>query len=94
MTVNNPAPQGALLAAAQPTQVIREVQSFGNVGVATSYPQIAAVKQLPSTGLPALAWAAAAFIPAGFKIRRFSKVKEETANKPHFLWEDRQFKAN
>lgn len=77
--------------------VIREVQTFGNVGVArvvtAQAPSAAGVKELPKTGLPALAWAALAFIPAGFKIRSFSKIKEEAAAKPHFIWEDRQFKV-
>lgn len=98
VTVTNPAPQGAVTLASVPTrEVVREVQSFGNVGVATSgvVTRVAAVQvqELPKTGLPALAWAALAFIPAGFKIRRFSKVKEEALAKPHYLWEDRQFKA-
>jgi hypothetical protein len=73
-------------------EVVREVRTFGNVGVggsATTY--YANVKQLPSTGLPLAAWAAAAFIPAGFRIRRFSKVKEDALSKPSYLWESRQF---
>lgn len=90
-TVTVSVPQGQ--AAGATREVVREVQTSGNVGVAASTTQIAAVKQLPSTGLPALAWAALAFIPAGFRIRRFSKVKEETSAKPHYLWEDRQFKV-
>lgn len=71
--------------------------TFGNVGVArvvtAQAPAIAGVKELPKTGLPLLAWAALAFIPAGFKIRGFSKIKEEISGKPHFLYEERQFKT-
>ena len=73
-------------------------QTFGNVGVGTSVPApayyYANVKQLPNTGLPALAWAAAAFIPVGFRMRRFSKNKKDMADNPNFIFEDRQFKAD
>ena len=61
------------------------------MGVATS--QVAAAKELPKTGLPALAWVAAAFIPAGFKLKRLGKVKDMAGSDPNYLWEDRQFKA-
>lgn len=47
------------------------------------------VKELPKTGLPLLAWTAAAFIPLGFKLRRFRKTQETIT--PNFIWEDRQF---
>ncbi|MBI2018944.1 hypothetical protein HYS96_04565 [Candidatus Daviesbacteria bacterium] len=71
--------------------------TFGNVGVArvitAQAPVVQGVKELPKTGLPLLAWAALAFVPAGLKIRGFSKVKMETAAKPHFLYEERQFKV-
>lgn len=73
-------------------EVIREVVSSGNVGIGASAGQVLAVKELPKTGLPALAWAALAFIPAGFRIKRFSKVKQELIDNPSYIWENRQFK--
>lgn len=83
VTVNNPA-----------REVVREIQTFRNVGVGTSAPRpvyYAGVKQLPNTGLPLLAWAAAAFIPAGFGMRRFKKVNKKLAEDPNYLWENRQY---
>lgn len=98
-TVTVSVPQGAVAVPA----------TFGNVGVTrvvtaqvpavvTTQPTVVGVsgvetKELPKTGLPLLAWAVAAFIPAGFKMRGFSKIKMETSAKPHFLYEERQFKA-
>ncbi|MBI4033310.1 MAG: hypothetical protein HY377_02250 [Candidatus Blackburnbacteria bacterium] len=73
-------------------EVDRVVQ-VDRVGVTAARTEVLGVKELPKTGLPALAWAALAFIPAGFKIRGFSRIKQDAAGKPHFLWEDRQFKA-
>lgn len=75
--------------------VVREVFAGGNVGVAatTTGGQVLAVKELPKTGLPALAWAALAFIPTGFSIRRLGRIKKENESDPDYLWEDRQFKA-
>lgn len=49
--------------------------------------------QLPKTGLPAFTWAALAFIPAGFGLRRFRSLKRALENHPSFIWEDRQFKS-
>ncbi len=65
----------------------------GNVGVGTSPAQVLGITQLPKTGLPALAWSALAFIPAGFSMRRFSKIKKDLENHPSFIAEDRQFKS-
>lgn len=67
-------------------EVPREVRIVEVAGVK------AEVKELPKTGLPALAWAVAFFIPAGFGLRKFGKsIKENlTAN---YLWEERQFQA-
>lgn len=69
-------------------------QVTGNVGVAAQ-PQVAGVTvtTLPKTGLPLLAWSALAFIPAGFKMGRFNKVKKDLEDDPNYIWEDRQFKA-
>ncbi|MDO8619442.1 MAG: hypothetical protein Q7R49_05905 [Candidatus Daviesbacteria bacterium] len=54
---------------------------------------VAETKELPKTGLPLLAWAAAAFIPMGAKIKRFNQgLSEKLAGDPNYLWEDRQFK--
>lgn len=56
-------------------------------------PQVLGVKELPKTGLPALAWSALAFIPAGFRMRGFRKIKKDIENDPHFIWDERQYKA-
>lgn len=73
----------------------------GNVGVGTSAGQrvvmvqnYSGVKELPKTGLPALAWASLAFLPAGMRLKRFAKVKEDFSNNPNFLWEQRKFRAD
>lgn len=92
VTINNPAQQ----------VVTREVpRTFGNVGVGTTVYTDRVLQQgvqylpqvLPKTGLPELAWSALAFIPTGFGLRRFSKVKKALENHPSYIFEDRQFKA-
>lgn len=93
-----PGPAGAAGVATTVTvqrEVVREVFVGGNVGVAatTVDGQVLAVKELPKTGLPALAWAALAFIPTGFGIKRLGRIKKENESDPDYLWEDRQFKA-
>lgn len=85
VTVNNP-----------PATTV--VQSFGNVGVGqtvyTTYTQgVQYATALPKTGLPLLAWATGAFLPAGIGLRRFKKIKKELDGDGSFLWEERQFKA-
>lgn len=64
----------------------------GNVGVGTTA-QVLGVTTLPKTGLPELAWAALAFIPAGFGLRRFKRVQETMEDDPNYIWEDRKFKT-
>ncbi len=78
--ITNPAPAPQVILA-----------STGNVGVGTSY--IAGVTTLPKTGLPIFAWSALAFIPAGLRMRRFSKVKKDLENHPSYIFEDRKFRA-
>ncbi len=51
------------------------------------------VKELPKTGLPLLAWATLAFIPAGLRLKRFRQGLVANDAAPDFLWEERQFKA-
>lgn len=53
---------------------------------------VAGAKELPKTGLPALAWAAGAFVPLGMKLRRFSKLSGHLTSTPNYIWEDREFK--
>ncbi len=67
--------------------------TFANVGVGTSVAGVQYVSALPKTGLPAIAWSALAFIPAGFRMRRFSKVKKDLENHPSYIFEDRQYKS-
>lgn len=81
-------------------EIVRQVSApatFGNVGIGqTAYTTYTAPVQytaLPKTGLPELAWSALAFIPTGFGLRRFAKVKKALENHPQFIWEERQFKA-
>lgn len=62
--------------------------TYQNVGVGT---QPVYVKELPKTGLPALAWAIGAFIPAGLGLKRFNKVKKELDSNGNYLWENRQY---
>ena len=82
ITNNNTSPAASILLARN-----------GNVGAGTSGGvRVLAVSQLPKTGLPALAWTALAFVPAGFRLRRFSKVTKDLENHPSFIHEDRQFK--
>jgi len=78
----------------QSTAAPQVYQTFSNVGVGASAPApvyYANVKQLPSTGLPLLAWAAAAFVPAGFKLRKLGKINKELADDPNYLWEEREY---
>jgi len=63
---------------------------YQNVGVGT---QTVYAKELPKTGLPALAWTAMGLIPAGLRLRRFSKVKKDLENDPNFIFEEREFKS-
>lgn len=74
-------------------EAVREVFVGGNVGIATTGGQVLAVQELPKTGLPILGWAALAFIPTGFGLRRLGYVKKENENNPGYIWEERQFKA-
>ena len=64
----------------------REVRLVEVAGVKTE------VKELPKTGLPLLAWTAAAFLPAGLRLRKFSSLSGKEAETANFLWEERQFK--
>lgn len=66
--------------------------TFGNVGVGTAT-QVAGVTSLPKTGLPALAWSALAFLPTGFTLKKFRKVKKTLEDDPNYIWEDRKFKS-
>jgi len=46
------------------------------------------VTELPKTGVPALAWAAAAFLPLGFRLKRFGsqlKLNKSHDNHPHLI---------
>lgn len=75
------------------------VQSFGNVGVGqtvyTSGVQgVQYATALPKTGLSLLAWATGAFLPAGFGLRRFKKIKKELEGDGSFLWEEREYKRS
>ncbi len=89
ITINVPANTNTIT-----REIIREIQARGgNVGVGTSAgTQVLSITQLPKTGLPILAWTALAFVPAGFRLRRFSSLKRDLENHPSFIHEDRQFK--
>ena len=70
--------------------VQREVRvvNSGNVGVGTK----GGVTQLPKTGLPLMAWAAAGLVPAGLRMRKMSQLKKEAEGNANFIFEDRNFK--
>ena len=62
---------------------------------ATSLAGVSYVKELPKTGLPALAWAAAAFLPIGLKFRRFGRTAKFDSNiSANYLWEVKRFKKD
>lgn len=89
-----PAAGGQTQTQTQTVNVTQTNNQTVNAAVApTPAPQVLGVKQLPKTGLPAVAWSALAFIPAGFKLRKFSKVRKDLEDKPSYIWEERQFKA-
>ncbi len=53
---------------------------------------VAETKELPKTGLPLIAWAAAAFVPMGAGMKRFNKgLSEKLASHPSYLWEKRLY---
>lgn len=81
VTINNPAP------------VIAAPATFANVGVGTTVAGYT-VTTLPKTGLPIFAWSALAFLPAGFRMRRFSKVKKDLENHPSYIFDMRQYKSD
>lgn len=87
LTVNVPAqaaqPAQVVLAQNQPAQQPAVVTVAGTTATA-----------MPKTGLPMLAWAAAAFLPAGFKIKRFGKGIKSDEDNPNYLWESREYKRN
>lgn len=54
---------------------------------------VSSAKTLPKTGLPVLAWAAAAFLPAGFRLRKFRSLKvNDQTETPQYLWEKREYR--
>lgn len=78
----------------QQPQTVRVVLASGNIGVGTSSGQIIyRTQELPKTGLPALAWSALAFVPAGLGLRKFKNIKEDFAKHASFLWDERKFKV-
>jgi len=45
--------------------------------------------------LPLLAYATAAFIPLGFRFKKFGgNLSKDARNHSQFLWEERQFKSS
>ncbi len=63
------------------------------VPINPTYPQVLGLQVLPKTGLPMLAWAAAAFVPLGLKMRRFAQwsTSTEDESQPHYIAEKRKF---
>lgn len=60
---------------------------------ATSTAVIAGTKELPKTGLPLAFWAAAAFVPAGLRMKKFGKAASENVS-ASYLWELRQYNSD
>jgi hypothetical protein len=52
------------------------------------------VKELPSTGIPAIAWVVFGSVPLGYVLRRFGSRRFENKAKFHFIWEERKFKTS
>jgi hypothetical protein len=51
------------------------------------------VKELPRTGLPLLAWATMALVPAGYGLKKFGKNQvEDNSESATYIWENREFK--
>lgn len=77
-----------------PTGTVKKVVDREVICEVTSRPiaTVAGAKELPKTGLPAVAWAIGAFVPLGMKLRRFSKFSANLLSTPGYIWEDRQFK--
>jgi hypothetical protein len=97
-TVNVPAPQ-VVQAGAPAPQVIQQPAPVQQPVPVQQQPVVQPVaqvqsyiKELPSTGLPLAVWAAAAFLPAGLKFRRFAKQNLESVS-AQYLWEEKQFKV-
>ncbi len=51
-----------------------------------------AVTELPKTGLPAIAWAASAFLPLGASLSSFGRRKYKYVNQANYLTEIRKFR--
>ena len=77
-----------------PAGTTRQVQGNQIVCVhSAAVVTVAGVKELPKTGLPLAVWAAAAFVPAGLKLRRFKRgLSNDLSSHPNYIWEDRSFK--
>lgn len=73
-------------------EVVREVRVVTAQAQPAKVAGITYVKELPKTGLPALAWTALAFLPAGLRMRKFSKIQKDAQDNPNYLWESREFK--
>lgn len=72
-------------------EIICEVTVQPRVEVAAAKVE---VKELPKTGLPLLAWAAGAFIPAGLGLKRFGRgMAFDMEDNANYLWEERQYKS-
>lgn len=81
-----------------PTPAVQSTPTPSPASTPTPTPTITPVPQggtgqLPKTGLPPIAWAAAAFIPIGLKLRQFSKSRGNLEDTPHYNWEERQHKS-
>jgi hypothetical protein len=79
-----------------PAQVQVQKQPVIVAGVQTAQPaSTTQIQELPKTGIPLLGWAAAAFLPAGFGLKRFNRgLKESNQTGPHYTWDKRRFKLH
>lgn len=49
------------------------------------------VEELPKTGLPMVAWSLVGLLPAGFGLKRFSRINKDNMDKPLYMWQKREF---
>lgn len=107
VVINNSAPSGGSGSAGSGgTTTVREVRVIAQAPsgqVVASAPQVVRVagvsaagpvQELPKTGLPLLAWALGAFLPAGLGVKGYGKNPKGNRHDPNYLWESRRFKSS
>ncbi len=102
VTINNPAPvvyqypvvRLASAGSECPTGYSRSVDANGVITCTAPAPVVVAAanteaKKMPATGLPIAFWAAAAFVPAGLRMKKFGKGITPDFSNPNYIWDQR-----